>query len=292
MSGDTARLEMEASRTNGIDLAILGTDPVGAAASLALPLANRYGEFSIAPEKSEHGSPGGREGSLPGETGTGGNGAGGNGSTGAGRGTYGGGGENSGSEGIISLNGGAGRLGDPGADPVARMVYPLPSPTGVRHNALVVSAGPMGGGGLDIYAVLPCGKIYTVFLTASGKRWSLQYCQKSESPQRSADLTRSPIVHTELPLVPPEAEEKFDFKRVPIPPEKAHKIIVLRGEIGEDGKPRNLEVFRGSASEMDAAARLAFSRWIFKPATRSGKPVCVQILLGIPADEGQTRPGS
>jgi len=172
------------------------------------------------------------------------------------------------------------------------MVYPLPSPTAVRHHAFVVSAGPTGGGGLDIYAVLPCGKIYTVFLTASGRRWSLQYCQESESSHRSADLTRSPIVHTELPLVPPEAEEKFDFKRVPLPPEEAHKIIVLKGEIGEDGKPRNLEVFRGSASEMDAAARLAFSRWIFKPAMRSGKPVCVQILLGIPADEGKTPPGS
>lgn len=291
-SGDTARPPMEASRTNGNELVMLGTDPTGSAASVALPLGNRYGEFSIAPGGSEHGSPGGREGGLPTEAGTGGNGVGGNGSTSAGRGNDGGGGENSLAEGIITLNGDAGRLGNPGPDPVARMVYPLAPPTGVRHNAFVVSAGPMGGGGLDIYAVLPCGKIYTVFLTASGKRWSLQYCQKSESSARSADLTRSPIVHTELPLVPPEAEEKFDFKRLPLPAEKAHKIIVLRGEIGEDGKPRNLEVFRGSASEMDAAARLAFSRWIFKPATRSGKPVCVQILLGIPVDEGQTPPGS
>ena len=283
-SGDTAAPQLEASRTNGIDLVILSTDPAGSAASVALPLGNRYGEFSIAPGGSEHGSPS--------EAGTGRNGVGGNGSTSAGRGTDGGGGENSGSEGIITLNGDAGRLSDPGPDPVSRMVYPLPSPTGVRRHSFVVSAGPMGGGGLDIYAVLRCGKIYTVFLTASGRRWSLQYCQESESSHRSADLTRSPIVHTELPLVPPEAEEEFDFKRVPLPPENAHKIIVLRGEIGEDGKPRNLEVFRGSASEMDAAAQLAFSRWIFKPAMRSGKPVCVQILLGIPADEGKTPPGS
>ena len=287
MSADTAAPQTGPGRTNGIDLVILGTDPAGSAASVALPPGNRYGEFSIAPGGSEH-----REDVLPSEAGTGGNGVGVNGSTSVGRGIDGGGGENSGSEGIITLNSDAGRLRDPGPDPVARMVYPLPSPTAVRHHAFVVSAGPTGGGGLDIYAVLPCGKIYTVFLTASGRRWSLQYCQESESSHRSADLTRSPIVHTELPLVPPEAEEKFDFKRVPLPPEEAHKIIVLKGEIGEDGKPRNLEVFRGSASEMDAAARLAFSRWIFKPAMRSGKPVCVQILLGIPADEGKTPPGS
>lgn len=214
---------------------------------------------------------------------------------GMGRGTYGGGGRNSGSEGIISLkgsDGGNGRLSDPGPDPVASMVYPLPSLIGVRHNALVVSAGPMGGGGLDIYGALPCGKIYSVFLTASGKRWSLEYCQKSESPRRSEDLTHSHIVHTELPLVPPEAEEEFDFKRVPLPPEKANKMIILRGEIGEDGKPQNLEVFRGLSPEMDAAAQLAFSRWTFRPAMRSGKPVSVQILLGIPAEQGTTPPGS
>jgi hypothetical protein len=69
-------------------------------------------------------------------------------------------------------------------------------------------------------------------------------------------------------------------------------MIILRGEIGEDGKPQNLEVFRGLSPEMDAAAQLAFSRWTFRPAMRSGKPVSVQILLGIPAEQGTTPPGS
>jgi TonB-like protein len=295
MSGDTAAPQIESSGANGNVLLILGTDPADSAASVALPQANRYGEFSIALGGDGHGSPGGREGGLSSGAGTGGDGVGGNRSMGMGRGTYGGGGRNSGSEGIISLkgsDGGNGRLSDPRPDPVASMVYPLPSLIGVRHNALVVSAGPMGGGGLDIYGALPCGKIYSVFLTASGKRWSLEYCQKSESPHRSEDLTQSHIVHTELPLVPPEAEEEFDFKRVPLPPEKANKMIILRGEIGEDGKPQNLEVFRGLSPEMDAAAQLAFSRWTFRPAMRSGKPVKVQILLGIPAEGGTTPPGS
>ena len=89
MSAGTAP-KVEAGRTNGIDLVVLGTDPAGAAASVALPLGNRYGEFSIAPGGSEHGSPGGREDVLPSEAGTGGNGVGGNESTGVGRGTGGG----------------------------------------------------------------------------------------------------------------------------------------------------------------------------------------------------------
>jgi outer membrane biosynthesis protein TonB len=33
---------------------------------------------------------------------------------------------------------------------------------------------------------------------------------------------------------------------------------------------------------MDEAARLAFSRWKFKPAMRAGKPVAIELLVGIP----------
>jgi hypothetical protein len=35
---------------------------------------------------------------------------------------------------------------------------------------------------------------------------------------------------------------------------------------------------------MDEAARIAFSRWKFKPAMRDGQPVSVEILIGIPSD--------
>lgn len=290
---DATAPQIEASGGNGEGLVILGTDPEGSAESFGLPKGNRYGEFSIAPGGDGHGSPGGREGGVASGAGNGGDGLGGNGNTGTGQGKYGGGGGNSGSQGIISLRGGRSmddRLSDPGPDPVANMVYPLPSRIGIRHNALVISAGPMGGGGLDIYGALPCGKIYTVFLLASGKSWSLQYCHKSENPSQSASTTYSPIVHTDLPLVPPEAEEKFDFKRVPLPPEKVHKMIVLKGEIGEDGKVEKLEIYRGVSPDMDAAACLAFSRWKFKPAMRSGKAVTVQILLGIPAEGGKAPP--
>jgi outer membrane biosynthesis protein TonB len=35
---------------------------------------------------------------------------------------------------------------------------------------------------------------------------------------------------------------------------------------------------------MDQAAKLAFGRWKFKPAMREGKPVPVEILVGVPVD--------
>jgi hypothetical protein len=292
MLGDATAPQIEANGGTGEGLLILGTNPQGSAETVALPKGNRFGEFSIAPGGNGTGSPGGHEvGELHG-AGTGGEGSGGNGSSGIGRGAHGGGGS-AGSQGTLSMRGVEGvdgRLGDPGPDPIANMVYALPSSIGIRHNALVVSAGPMGGGGLDVYGALPCGKIYTIFLITSGKKWSLQYCQKSEPLRQSANAAQSPTVHTDLPITPPEAEEKFDFTRLPLPPEKAHKMIVLRGEIGEDGKVAKVEIYRGLSPEMDAAARRAFSQWKFKPAMRSGEPVSVQILLGIPAEGRKVPP--
>jgi outer membrane biosynthesis protein TonB len=53
----------------------------------------------------------------------------------------------------------------------------------------------------------------------------------------------------------------------------------------DDGIPENLEVYQGVLPEMDEAARAAFSQWRFKPAVRDGKPVPVEILIGIPTED-------
>jgi outer membrane biosynthesis protein TonB len=52
----------------------------------------------------------------------------------------------------------------------------------------------------------------------------------------------------------------------------------------EDGTIADVKIFQGLSDEMDAAAKLAFSRWTFKPAMKAGKPVSVDILVGIPSD--------
>jgi TonB family protein len=143
----------------------------------------------------------------------------------------------------------------------------------------------MGGGGSNVYGALPCGKIYTVFLATAGKQWSLQYCQKSGgSGGATTERRTTTVVHTELPLIPPEATERFDFKRVKLPPEKQYKSLLLKGAIDEDGKVADVKVYQGLAPIMDAAAVKAFQQWKFKPAMRSGKPVRVEILVNIPME--------
>ena len=97
----------------------------------------------------------------------------------SGPGFAGGGGGNSGSSGSLSISGEPGATGQDALDATIfrEMVYPVPSTVVLRKNALVVSAGPMGGGGLSVYGALRCGKIYTVFLPMPGRPWTLQFCQ-------------------------------------------------------------------------------------------------------------------
>jgi hypothetical protein len=173
---------------------------------------------------------------------------------------------------------------------VRDMVYAVPSTVVLRKNALVVSSGPIGGGGLNAYGALHCGKIYTVFLAMPGKSWTLEYCQSRGATANPPVEKRSAVVHLEEGLVPPDAESRFDFKRLPVPFEKRNKPIVLKGVIKEDGTVDGLSVFQGIVPEMDEAARVAFMRWKFKPALKAGKPVPVEILVGVPTEFQPARP--
>jgi Gram-negative bacterial TonB protein C-terminal len=273
----------------GTGLVVISTDPGQASDMVALPAGNRFADFSISPVGSGPGSPGGSSHETSG-VGTGG-GAGGDSSTGVGAGETGGGGGKLGGAGSLSVNGTAGSGGatagvlGPGV-PLS-MVYPI-SKFSPYKASLVVSAGPMGGGGLGIYGALHCGKIYTVFLPMPGKAWTLQYCEAGAGA-RAQEQTNAAVVHMEQGITPPTAEDRFDFKRLPLPEDKVHKQIVLKGLLREDGTVEGLEVRQGLLPMMDEAARLAFSNWKFRPASRGGKAIAVAILVGIPSDPPPAR---
>lgn len=265
-------------------LTSISVTPAPLQTQIVLPLGNRAGEFSISPNGEKPGSAGGTAQGLA-NGGKGEGGSGGDHSTGKGPGET-GGGNPSAADGTLSIKGsseehsvGPGLLPD--------MVYPVPTPSPFRRNAVVVSAGPSGGGGLNIYGALQCGSIYTVFLPMPGGSWTLQYCDPASRAQSTQLGTRSTVVHLEQALVPPDVISMFDFRRLPVPPDKAHKMIVLKGVIQQDGTVVDLRIFQGILPKMDEAARVAFSHWTFKPAMRDGKPVKVEILVGIPP-QGQS----
>jgi hypothetical protein len=122
----------------------------------------------------------------------------------------------------------------------------------------------------------------------NGETWTMQYCQKSSSGEAPKAETYASVIHLEPGLVPPDPDmdSRYDFKRLPVPPGKAQKLIVLKGTLLEDGSIANLEIYQGIVTQMDEAARIAFGRWKFKPAIRAGKPIALDILVGIPPEGG------
>ena len=277
---------------------------------MAIPPGNRQGAFSISPAGGKEGSPGGVPGGDAQGGGTGGKGAG-DASTGLGPGNSGGGGGKStgetsagpgsatgtgggGTSGAstpatgnnISISGGTTNGNGDGVLPSfygAAEVYPV-TPPGPRRPSMVVTAGPTGGGGLEVYGILKGGKIYTIYLPMPGKNWILQYCAH-DIPSASQDPEpRSVAIRLDPAVAPPAALEQFDFHRPSVPdvPPNRREMLILQGVIWEDGTVGQLKVYKGLLEAVDRAAIAAFGRWKFRPALRSNKPIAVEVLVGIP----------
>ncbi len=229
-TGNVQAPNVTATSGESLTLAVISTDPAGLVnpSEIMLPPGNRSGEFSTSVTDNLVGSPGanraGVVGGGPGNTGKGGDG-----STGPGAASSGGGGISA-SEGPVAINGagtnsiGSGMLG---AALARGIVYPVPAAFNIRRNSLIVSAGPIGGGGLDAYGALHCGKIYTIFLPMPGKNWTMQYCAQGGSEAAAAE---SPTVaRFGEGVVPPQADSKFDFQRLGSSPGESWKDDYIKG---------------------------------------------------------------
>jgi Gram-negative bacterial TonB protein C-terminal len=284
-SGKAGKEEPAQIAGDGKGVVVVSVDPADVAALAKLPAGNRWGDFTVAPNG---GQPGAVNGSPNGVENAGSHAKGGAGDLvpGVGKGFAGGGGGNSGSNGALSISGDPNGKGSELLDATVfrEMVYPVPANVVLRRNALVVSSGPMGGGGLQVYGALHCGKIWTVFLPMPGQPWTLQYCQSGGGAP--TQQVRSNVVHMETGVVPPDVQARFDFKRQAVPFEKKGKPIVLKGVISDDGTVSEIKVYQGVMPGLDDAARVAFSKFKFKPALKDGKPVAVDVLVGVPTEIG------
>jgi TonB family protein len=274
-----------------LSLIAVSTEPGALQTLLAVPLGNRYGTFSVSPAgghptasgvnvggDATEGSGGGSEASSSAEE--------------AGGGTKGGGNTAAGSS-ALRVSGGlpepsgtvavdAGNRTLAGAV-TAGEVFPVLTPLRVRGLNIQVFSGPTGGGGLAVYGVLPCGKIYTIPLAMPRKDWILQYCTHDSDDLTQSENTTNHFLHLDRGLVAPDPTAKFDFKRTALPSERTNTLIILRGAISEDGSVTDVTVLRGADPKVDTLAAAAFRRWKFQPALRSGKPVRVEVLVGVPA---------
>jgi len=276
---------------SGRGLLVLGANPVPPGDLMKLPPGNRYGEFSVSLLGGKSGVPSGPGGPAMG--------SGGKASAGAAKAA----GSGAGS-GAVSISGDVGSAGNgssavaafgatsngsgssEGILPpwaVANMVYPVNRDPKLPGINLIVTAGPIGGGGLGAFGVLSCSTIYTIYLAMPGKPWVLQYCQR----QTKAPVAPAPdggTIRLGSGITPPWALSKYDFHRPPIAAYKRDRMIVLEGMIATNGAVQNLKLYQGVGSIADQAALLAFGKWKFHPAGGpDGKPLAVEMLVGIPA---------
>ncbi len=279
---------------NARGLLVMGANPTPPTNLMSLPVGNRYGAFSVSLLGGKTGVPSGPGGPAMGAGGTANAGA----ANAAGKGA---------GNGAATISGDVGADAE-GASAVAafgptsngsgnaegvlppwmakNLVYPVMKAANIPKINLIVTAGPIGGGGLGAYGVLDCSTVYTIYLSMPGKPWVLQYCRHKkkapDAPPKADPATAT--VHFGAGISPPWALKKFDFHRPPIARYKRDRMIVLRGEIAKDGTVKGLKVYQGVGSIADEAALAAFGRWKFHPATRAdGKPTAVEMLVGIPA---------
>ncbi len=278
-----------AAESNGSSsrLLVLSLNPAPPSSSISIPAGNRYGAFTISPGGYQPGSPSGvNGGSLNG--GEGGPGSGGDNSTGVGSGNRGGGGNGAGKSNLAVSTTGKATSGGSGMGTLeviaaaAKLVYPILRPPPKNRFAMVVTAGPVGGGGLHVYGVLTGGKVYTIFLPMPNRNWILQYCVLDGATDKNSNVNPQVKVALNFGLLPPDVDKRFDFHRPALSPEEKQGMIVLHGIISKDGTIEKLNVYQGVQKVADQAALDAFDRWKFSPALENGKPISVEILVGIP----------
>ena len=273
---------------SSVDLVSLSVNPDALNGLVSLPFGNREGEFSISPDGGEPAALGGSADGIAG-AGWGVPGAGGDSSAGIGNGSTGGGGGDSGFSGSVTITPreNAGSLGELPAM-LRNWIFPVGDVPVVSRGGFIISSGPTGGGGLRIYGVLRGGKVYTTYLSMPERNWVLEYSLKISD---AAAGTRSGTIQLSMEngLAPPFPKQKFDFYRPASVPQRSTRKIVLHGVIREDGSVEDLKVLEGVQADADELARMAFSQWKFRPASRGNQPVAVEILVGIPAS-GPLRP--
>jgi hypothetical protein len=227
-----------------------------------------------------NGSRGGPGAGGTGTAGTGGNGAGGTGSgaggTGAGRsGTGTGSGAGAAGAGI----GAAASLG-----PAIKYSAPIriEHPSNAVFDIVVVQSSsqesfPESAG------VLTGRPVFTVYLQVGApKTWVMQYCMPKEVDDGPTVVGGTVYIGNATPL-------KAPFPRVTVLPPvtmiERTSYIVVHGFLDKSGHFKDLAVLRAPDSGIADMLLPQLAQWVFRPATRDGVPVLVEILLAIPPME-------
>lgn len=108
---------------------------------------------------------------------------------------------------------------------------------------------------------------------AKKKKKELAAAPDAKQP-RSLEITDD--IQAPVPLDQPRPEYSEEARE-----QKHEGVVVLRVEVGPDGRVSNVTVRRPLGLGLDEKAQEAVRQWVYKPALRDGRPVAVQFDLSI-----------
>ncbi len=152
-------------------------------------------------------------------------------------------------------------------------------PTGGVFDVVVQSTGTEGFP--ESSGVLSGKPVYSAYIQAGGGHdWLMQYCVPA-SEEVVAQVSESVVrLLTGSPLVAPYPRVTM---RPPVKP-RPGKNVMVQGYITVEGRFRDLKVLTASSASEAEMVLAVLEQWEFRPATRDGKPLQVEILLAIPAE--------
>jgi hypothetical protein len=151
-------------------------------------------------------------------------------------------------------------------------------PEGGRFDVVVVQTSPAD--------VLPEGRgvlsgrpVYSVYLrVGSAKEWILQYCLPKPGEEGPG---RQEMVVVQGSPTPIGAPYPLKTARPEVAVENT-RYILIHGYVDESGVFKDLRPVGVRSKQHAAEILAALKRWQFRPATKDGQPVLVEILLAIP----------
>jgi len=269
----------------------LSAAPAPPAAEVSVPQGNAAARIAISPDGKQPGVPGGSEHGVAGNGGTGGHPDSAGGTNGAGGATHGSGGGGSGNANslaaAISITGGSnngsgsGGIGSASSRPGGKLnlkLAPSAEPTRSSHRApidvthLDPSVAPEKIlSGKEIYPV----RVNMPNLTSITGSWVLNCAQLDEG--NSSGYRPQGVFSGPAPLdkVDPKYPQSVIEQHV-------DGEVVLYAIVRKDGSVDGIQLVRKLDPQLDKNSMEALARWKFRPGTRDGVPVDVEMVVHIP----------
>ncbi len=256
-------------------LIALGLDPAPASGPIEIPAGNRRGVFAATPE-GKPGAPGtpnvSAGGTGPGGTAKGGAGGPGNGSSSDPAGIYVGAGPAGSTPAAVAGKRPASTFAEAQRKVIIAAARPAPD---IPHATPGADLPRTPAPGTVEQEVFGPRKYYSMILnmpnlTSAGGSWIVRFAALKQISDQS-ELTAPVAVHKVDPAYPSSLM-------------RAHVegTVTLYAIIRADGTVDGVKILRGVDDTLDENARVALSRWQFRPATRHGVAVDLEALIQIP----------